>query len=246
MLIFCRKESRILEDKKDYSEHRKRVRESYLNHGFDSKTHPYLVLEMLLYYSIPRIDTKPIAKSLMSKFKTLNAVFSASIEQLCEVKGIGKTTAIHLKLIGNILNICNSEKNGLIKNFVSTDDIGNFLLGEYLFLSVEKFSVICLDAIGNKLSFDFLSKGDTHSVGVSTRDIVELAIKHKATSIVLCHNHPSGIALPSPIDAEITRIIVDTLMPIGIRVFDHIIIAGNDYVSMSQSCDFCDIFKYKK
>lgn len=234
-----------MQEKKDYLEHRKRVREGFLNTGFNSQTQPYLVLEMLLFYSIPRIDTKPIAKSLIKKFKTLNGVFSANIEQLTEVDGIGPASATQIKLIGDILNICNSEKNKLIADFVSTDDIGNFLLGEYLFISVEKFSVLCLDTMGTKLSFDFISEGDTHSVGISARDIVEIAIKNKATSIVLCHNHPSGIALPSPVDAEITQMIVDTLRPIGIRVFDHIIIANNDYVSMSQSRDYCDIFNYK-
>lgn len=235
-----------MEEKKDYLGHRDRVKSSFLNHGFDSNTHPYLVLEMLLFYSIPRIDTKPIAKRLIAKFKTLNAVFSASIEKLQEVEGVGKNTAIQIKLIGDILNICSCEKNNLVKDFSSTDDIGAFLLKEYSFLSLEKFSVLCLNAIGERLSFDFVSEGDTHSVGVSARNIVEIAIKNEATSIVLCHNHPSGVALPSPVDAEITQIIVDTLRPIGIRVFDHIIIANNDYVSMAQSRDFCDIFNYKK
>lgn len=233
-----------MQEKMDYLEHRKRVREGFLNTGFNHKTEPYLVLEMLLFYSIPRIDTKPIAKSLIRKFKTLNGVFSASIDKLLEVEGIGLASATQIKLIGNILNICNSEKNTLIADFVSTDDIGNFLLSEYLFISVEKFSVLCLDTMGTKLSFDFISEGDTHSVGVSAREIVEIAIKNNATSVVLCHNHPSGIALPSPADAKITQMIVDTLRPIGIRVFDHIVVANNDYVSMSQSRDFCDIFDY--
>lgn len=231
---------------KDYLGHRDRVKTDFVNHGFDSKTHSYLVLEMLLFYSIPRIDTKPIAKRLIEKFKTLNGVFSAGIDKLKEVEGVGQNTAVQLKLIGDILNICNCEKNDLVKDFVSTYDIGNFLLSEYLFLSVEKFGLLCLDSVGTKLSFDFVSEGDTHSVGVSARDIVELALKNGAASIVLCHNHPSGIALPSDVDAEITQIIVDTLRPIGIRVFDHIIIANNDYVSMAQSRDFCDIFSYKK
>ena len=233
-----------MEKEKSYIEHRKRIRQGFLNHGFNSNTDPYLVLEMLLFYSIPRADTKPIAKRLMDHFETLNAVFSASIEQLQEVEGVGINTAIYLKLIADTLNICNCTKNNLIRDFSSTDDIGTFLLKEYSFLSLEKFSVLCLDTMGRKLSFDFVSEGDTHSVGVSARDIVELVIKHKATSIVLCHNHPSGIALPSPMDAKITQIIVDTLRPIGVRVFDHIIIANNDYVSMAQSRDFCDIFNY--
>ena len=233
-----------MQEKQDYLEHRKRVREGFLNTGFNDKTEPYLVLEMLLFYSIPRIDTKPIAKSLIRKFKTLNGVFSASIDKLLEVEGIGLASATQIKLIGNILNICNSEKNTLVADFVSTDDIGNFLLSEYLFISVEKFSVLCLDTMGAKLSFDFISEGDTHSVGVSAREIVQIAIKNNATSVVLCHNHPSGIALPSPADAKITQMIVDTLRPIGIRVFDHIVVANNDYVSMSQSRDFCDIFDY--
>ena len=235
-----------MQEKKDYLEHRKRVRDGFLNTGFNDKTEPYLVLEMLLFYSIPRIDTKPVAKSLIRKFKTLNGVFSASIDKLLEVEGIGIASATQIKLIGNILNICNSEKNTLISDFVSTDDIGNFLLSEYLFISVEKFSVLCLDTMGTKLSFNFISEGDTHSVGVSAREIVEIAIKNNAASVVLCHNHPSGIALPSPVDAQITQMIVDTLRPIGIRVFDHIIIANNDYVSMSQSRDFCNIFDYEK
>ena len=235
-----------MQEKKDYLEHRKRVREGFLNTGFNAQTQPYLVLEMLLFYSIPRIDTKPIAKNLIRKFKNLNGVFSANINELLEVEGIGLASATQIKLIGNILNICSCEKNTLVSDFVSTDDIGNFLLSEYLFISLEKFSVLCLDAVGRKLSFDFISEGDTHSVGISAREIVEIAIKNKATSVVLCHNHPSGIALPSPIDAQITQMIVDTLRPIGIRVFDHIIIANNDYVSMSQSRDFCDIFNYKK
>ena len=211
--------------------------------SFDKNTPPHKILEMLLFYVIPQGDTNITAHNLIEKFKTLNGVFSADFDELTAVSGVGENSAVLIKLISTILNICSSEKNEGISDFASTDDIGEYLLREYLAINTERLSVLCIDAIGKKLSFNFVSEGDIASVGVSARDIVKLAVNSGASNIVLCHNHPGGFALPSKADGEVTQIIADTLRPIGIRLLDHIIIAGNDYISMAQSQDYSPIFK---
>ncbi len=223
--------------------HRKRVRDEFIAKGFDKNTPPHKILEMLLFYSVPQVDTNITAHNLINRFKSLNGVFSADINDLKSVAGIGENSAVLIKLVSSIMNVCACEKNRMVVDFATTDDIGEYLLREYIGINVEKLGVLCIDTIGRKLDFEFVAEGNITAVGISSRDIIRVAVNAGATNVVLCHNHPNGVALPSNADEEVTKFLADTLSPVGIRILDHIIISGNDYISMAQSQNYSYIFE---
>ncbi len=224
--------------------HRERVKRKFLESGFTPATPEHEVLEMLLFYSIPRQDTNPLAHELISRFGSLPNVLNASYEQLLTVKGVSSHTAVLLKLIlaaSDAYLRCMEKEDFKCK---SAEDAGQYLLERYRFLGNDEiFSVLSLDGVNDLKSFDIIEKGDIATVGVSIRKIIETLIRTKAHSVVLAHNHPSGIALPSQEDVAVTANIKKALLPLGIRVADHIIISGNDYVSLAQSGRFKELFE---
>ena len=119
--------------------------------------------------------------------------------------------------------------------FSCVDEIGTYLLGRYAGITDERFAVISLQNSGKFIACDFIGSGDLSAVGVSTRKIIEIVIERKAALIVIAHNHPGGLALPSGTDMETTKRISEALKHIGVKLFDHIVIADGDFVSFAQS-----------
>ncbi len=222
--------------------HRERARDEFLQHGFDQNTPPHKILEILLFYCVQRADTNPIAHELIKKYGTVAAVLDAPIKELAEFKGLSERSAVLLKLIMPIAQRYIYDKQDKKPTFKSLDNIGKYLLGRFFGESCEKLGVLCLDAKGCMLDFSFLCEGNIDSVGLSNRDLVKLALDSNAVAVVLCHNHPNGIALPSNSDIEITKQVADTLSNIDVQLIDHIIIADTDFVSMAQSEQYGYIF----
>ena len=229
--------------KNPHDGHRKRLRAEFLKNPINDATPPHKVLEFLLFYSIPRHDTNEIAHALMEKFHTFSNVFDASEEELLSVEGVGENTVALIKNILPIARIYEADKHstGLLLRDYNT--IGEFILRKYAGIADEHFSILCLDNSGKLLGFEMLNEGDISSVGVSTRTVLETAMRTRATSCVIAHNHPSGIALPSGEDIAITRNLKAILFQIGVRLVDHIIISGNDFVSLRLSADYKSIFE---
>lgn len=224
--------------------HRERVKEKFLELGFTDSTPDHEVLELILFYSIPRQDTNPIAHRLINKFGSLAGVLNASYEQLIEVEGISAHSATLIKLIPATASAYMRSYESNDSSLVTASNAGDYLVERYQFLGNEEvFSVLSFNAIGQMKSFDIIEKGDIATVGVSVRKIMEVLIRAKAHSVVFAHNHPSGIALPSQEDVTITAKLRDSLLPLGITVSDHIIISGKDYVSLAQSERFKELFK---
>lgn len=223
--------------------HRERVRKEFLENGFNEKTPPHKILEMLLFYSIPRKDTNEIAHELINRFGSFEAVFNAPYEQLMKVKGISENTAALIKLMIPIASRYNSKmisKNAVLNN---CNQLGRYLVAKYIGFSKETLAITSLNAKGKVLGFDVLSVGDVSSVELSVRRVIETVIKRNPVCVVMSHNHPSGNAIPSADDIRLTANISDTLSSINVRLLDHIIICDNDYVSMAQSKEFDYIFQ---
>ncbi len=226
--------------------HRERMREKFLHYGIDKYTPPHEVLEMLLFYAIPRKNTNPIAHALINRFGSLSGVLDASIDELCRVEGVGRGAATLLKMIMPIARVYNGDKLSRRPKFKNLDDIGDFILKKYEGLTEEKASVLLLDGAGDYLGFEFIAEGDISSVGLSVRDLIKIAMKYDASNIVLAHNHPSGIAIPSANDVRLTEMIAETFSHIEINLLDHMIMGTLDFVSMVQSAEYSHIFFKKK
>jgi len=218
----------------DYRDHRKRVRQRYRKEGLDDFS-PIHALEILLFYAVPQKDTKPIARALIQRFGTFHAVLEADLHQLLEVAGVGENVAVYLSLLRDVSRYyrVDCERETAILN--DPNDYGRYLMNRFVGRTKETVYLLCLDAKGKLLDCQKLGEGDMTSINLSTRQVVELAIAARASVAVLAHNHPSGLALPSPEDVAITHQLRDMLRMVGIHLADHIITSEEDFVSLAQS-----------
>ena len=214
--------------------HRDRLRQSYLEHGLMSMN-DINALELLLFYAIPRRDTNEIAHRLLDRFGSLDGVFSAPAEELQEVEGIGENAAALLTLIPEIMKKSRVSKGREIRQIRSSDDAGAYLLPYFLNERDEVVYLLCLDTKRCVICCAEMGRGVVNSVDTGIRRIVEKALKVRASSVIIAHNHPDGIALPSREDEVFTRALYNALETVGIRLEDHIIAAEDDYTSMADT-----------
>ena len=213
--------------------HRQRKREQFLQHGLEGFT-DHEVLELLLFYAIPRRDTNETAHRLIAAFGSLNGVFSASVGELSRVEGVGEQTALFLTLLPAVNKYAALEgRKDIILN--SVESVGRFFLRLLRGERREVLYQVCLDAKGKMLSYGRLSSGTASMAPVSVREVVETALRCDASRVLLGHNHPSGVALPSEEDRQITLQIQQALSTMDIRLVDHIVVADEDFVSMAAS-----------
>lgn len=213
--------------------HRARKKEQFRDHGLDAFA-DHEVLELLLYYAVPRQDTNPIAHRLMEHFGSLNAVLSAERSELCEVEGIGENTATLLSLI---YPLCRRARVSTGPEIIlgSVEQAGEYFVNLFLGEREEKLYVACVDAKGRLLTCRLMCKGSSNSMNINVRSIVEVALKCGASNILLAHNHPSGVALPSQEDNSATLTVFEALRRVGIELTDHIIVGGDDFVSLRHN-----------
>lgn len=214
--------------------HRDRLRQSFLEHGLMSMN-DINALELLLFYAIPRRDTNEIAHHLLDRFGSLDGVFSAPAEELQEVDGIGENAAALLTLIPEIMKKSRVSKAREIRQIRSSDDAGAYLLPYFMNERDEVVYLLCLDTKRCVICCAEMGRGVVNSVDTGIRRIVERALKVRASSAIIAHNHPDGIALPSREDEVFTRALFNALETVGIRLEDHIIVAEDDYISMADT-----------
>jgi DNA repair protein RadC len=214
-----------------YHGHRERLREKYRDHG-DTSLADYEILELLLFRSIPRRDTKPLAKALLARFGTLAGVFGAPLGLLQEVKGIGENVALDLKLVATVGQ--RSLKSELREKQVlsSWSSVIDYCHAAMAYESREQFRILFLDKRNALIADEVQSKGTVDHTPVYPREVVRRALELSATAIILVHNHPSGDPTPSRADIDMTKTIVDTAKPLGITVHDHIIIGKDGHASL--------------
>ena len=217
-----------------HKDHRRRLKEQFHKTGLDGLTEVQ-VLELLLFYCIPRVDTNPIAHGLLKRFGSLTAVLDAPPQELEAVAGIGPSSIDFLKLIRELDRYREMERNKKPQILKTVADCGDYLLPCFRNLQNETVFLLCLDAVCKVVSCQMVGEGSVNSASVPVRRIVELALASRASSVVLAHNHPSGVALPSTEDIQTTRRVAMALDAVEIVLTDHIIVAGEDYVSLSQS-----------
>lgn len=214
--------------------HRGRLKERFLETGlagFDDVT----ALELFLSYAIPRRDTRQIAKNLIEKFGDLATVLEAPLELLEQVDGIGPSAATLLLLTHQLQKRHLIQRATFRKFLTSTEQCGEHLVPFFFGLRDEVVYLLCLDSKCMVLDCRLMFRGSVNTAGVSVRKIVERAVACNATSVVLAHNHTNGVALPSLEDQSTTAKLHVALKAVGIDLADHIIVAGEDFVSMADS-----------
>ncbi|MEZ7723290.1 DNA repair protein RadC [Fusobacterium sp. 27098_8_59] len=220
--------------------HRERVRKKFLENGFNG-LEDYEVLELLLFYVIPRKDTKAIAKELIKKFKTLANVLKADTLELKTINGLGDVAITFLKMIGALpARIYKDElKNQKLikddKNKITDKEVLlSFLRNKIGYEDVEKFYVIYLSSSNEVIAFEESSSGTLDRSSIYPREIYKRVIMENAKSIIIAHNHPSGNACPSKCDIDITNEIAKGLKNFGALLLEHIIITRDSYFSFLE------------
>lgn len=214
--------------------HREHMRRRFLENGLSGFA-DHEALELLLYYAIPRRDTNPIAHELMDRFGTLSGVLSAPVELLKQVDGVGESAAVLLRLaplLAQKARLAEAEREIALN---TVDSIGAYLLERFSQERNEAVYQLCLDRKGKLLACKRLGEGSASAVNLDIRKLVENALLSSASSVILAHNHPSGVALPSQADQGATLRAKAALESIDVRLEDHIIVADGEYVSFSDS-----------
>ena len=222
--------------------HRKRVKDAYLQNGFDAAA-DHNVLELILFYAIPRKDVKELAYAILNHFGgDLNAVFRAEVNELMRVNGVGENTAILLSTYGKVTERLNVQKNRKIKAFHSYPEqkeyVSNLLQG----LPTERIMMITLDNAGHIIRTHTLSEGGVNRADVSARTIVTKAVEDKASAVLLAHNHPHGDFLPSESDATFTSRCCKLLRAIDVQLLDHIIVGEEGALSLANDMRYVYMF----
>ncbi len=222
--------------------HRERLRARFAEHGLES-FNELNALELLLCYAIPRRDTNETAHRLLDTFGSLSGVFEASMQELTSIPGIGENAATLILMVPQLVKKARVSKAKETKIIRNSTDAGNYLLPYFLDEPDEIVMMLCLDNKRAVICCREMGRGVVNCVDANIRRMVETALKVKTTTVIIAHNHPNGVALPSREDDSFTRTLYRSLGLLGITLEDHIIVANDEFVSLADS-GVMHLFKY--
>lgn len=214
--------------------HRQRLKNRFLEEGLEHFD-DHQVLELLLFYCIPRQDTNPIAHALLDHFGSLSQVMEAPPSELQKIPGMGEASAAFLSLINAFTRYYQVNRASSLVILNTLEQCGSYLMPFFYGRRNETVYLLCLDAKCKVLCCKEVGEGSVNSASVPIRRIVEMALGANATSAILAHNHPSGLAFPSDEDQLTTRQLAIALAAVDITLVDHMIIADDEFVSLRQS-----------
>lgn len=216
-----------------HSGHRSRVRKKFLDNGIDSfELHE--VLEFLLFYAVPMKNTSILAHKLLDSFGSISAIFDAPYDALIEA-GLTESQAVMLKLMPDITRLYIEDKHNNKSKVVDVDNLPDVIIRKFIGRENENVLALLIDAKGKEVFCGIVSKGSLNDTTLPIRKIVDFSLRYNAKSVIVAHNHPSGVALPSRDDIDATVNLKNALDLIGVRLLDHYIVADNDCVSLAQS-----------
>ena len=224
-----------------HEDHRKRVRKRFVDAGLQSFP-PHNVLELLLFYSIPRQDTNEIAHRLMNHFGSLTGVLDAPMEELCKVKGIGENSATHIMLVSQLAKRYFAEQAQEKQSFDSSAALHTYVISLFAGEKNETAFMLCLNNACQLQHCCQVSLGTKYAVSLDNRTLLETAFRYNATKVVLAHNHSNGLASPSTNDISRTESAAKLFGGVQIQLLDHLIVAGGECFSMANHPKFSRIF----
>ncbi len=217
--------------KSAHAGHRERLRERFRASG-QAALADYELLELLLFRSIPRTDTKARAKALLKRFGSLAEVLGAPEHLLREVEDIGEAAALDLKIVAAAAQrMARSDIKGR-ELLSSWERVLDYCRAAMAFEEREQFRILFLDKKNALIADEVQQTGTVDHTPVYPREVVRRALELSASGVVLVHNHPSGDTTPSRADIDMTKTIIDAAKPLGIAVHDHIIIGMKGFASM--------------
>ena len=214
-----------------HANHRERMRDIYLKNGFDAFSEVE-ILEYMLFFAIPRVDTNPIAHRLLDAFGSIDNVLEAPIPALMKIEGVGYHTALYLNLMLKVINSYTKKKSP--NKISSSADAKLYCTKLFTGKTVEEFYIICLSSSNHIISCDRLASGSVSEVNVQIKDITTNIIFRNCDRIIIAHNHPRGVARPSDEDIAFTCNIIANCIMNDVDVLDHIIVGQNKSFSFQE------------
>lgn len=211
-----------------HEDHRKNMKNRFLTEGLDNFA-PRNVLELLLFYAIPQKDTNAVAHELINRFGSLVGVFDASVDDLMQINGISEHTAVLIKLIPQLSRRYFLEKNTGRPTLRSMEDVGKYLVARYVGITTETVMMLLLDNKFGLMECVTVHEGSVNSSAITMRRLVETAIFKHASMVIIAHNHPGGITIPSPDDIHTTKQMKQAFDLVEIGMLAHVIVAGDEY-----------------
>ena len=222
--------------------HRERVKERFMAEGLDN-FEPHVIVELILFYALPRVDTNPIAHRLLDYFNgSLSRLFDAPVEELMKIDGVTKNAALLLKLFPVVCRrylLDYTRKGSIVKN---SSDAAKIFVPMFFGKTNEIVALMCIDSKGKILFCNGIFEGSVNAAAVSVRRFVEMAVRYATTDVIMAHNHPGGTAIPSQQDILVTKRVAEALRTVNINLIDHLIVAGNDWVSLAATPGVSDLF----
>ena len=211
--------------------HRERLRERFLTQGADALSETEF-LELILFFSIPRVDTKPLAKKLLEAFGSLDGVLAASSEELHAFAKIsGNTDALFAALRILTDRSVNRMKHA---DFRSEAFAREYLPGQFAGYTKERVLLFFLDSSGHLLHRQTAISCEEGTVQLSVPVVVQTAKSIGASALVMAHNHPNGKAFPSKADLVSTEQLKKAFAKDGLVLLEHYVIAGNECIPISE------------
>ncbi|MBW1645467.1 MAG: DNA repair protein RadC [Deltaproteobacteria bacterium] len=213
--------------------HRQRLKQRFARQGLEGLA-DYEVVELLLTYALPRRDVKPLAKRLLAEFASLKGVLDAPLPRLLAVDGVGEHTALLLRLGRELVGRYLQEEIRAVESITSPRQAADLCRGRLEGLPEEHFYAIFLDNQHHVLADEIIHRGTVNMSAVYPRSVMERALYHKAAAVIVAHNHPGGSPRPSAEDLHITRELQQAAAVLGLRLLDHLIVAGSQVVSLQE------------
>ncbi len=213
--------------------HRERMRTSALKNGMKHCA-DHELLEMLLYYSVPRVDTNPIAHALLERFGSVRGVLDASVSDLQSVKGVGENSAHLIRLSAELLCRYLTDEPRRAFRFDTIGKITEYIYPKFIGIDHECLYIMLFNNRLNMLGCECISEGIVNCSDIMTRKIAELIVSTGASAILLAHNHPNGLAIPSNVDRETTEVLRTYVDNMKVTLLDHLVFADRKYSSIMQ------------
>ena len=221
-------------ENKRHKGHRQRMRERVQSYGLDSLAE-HEALEYVLYLTNAQKDTNGIAHDLIDRFGDFAAVLEASEEELCTVEGVGPSTARMLHLLPQISRYYGRSRTSTTRCIKTTEQMGSSLMAKFAWSDYERAMLVSLDSRKRVRAAVWLREGTSDRVSLDIKNVVAAAIKGGTDAVVLCHNHPNGVALPSLEDMDATGSIARALGLVNVHLLDHFILTDTEYFSMRDA-----------
>lgn len=193
------------------------------------------IVEIFLFFSIPRKDVRKIAYDLTEKYEYIYKIISLTKEDLLQIPGINNNTYIFFRIILTLIQYLHKEQINTKENFFSMEHIIEYCKWKMCFLNYEEVRVLYFDNKSKLIKDEVIHKGTNNFVYIHTKEIIKRSLQLGAYSLILCHNHPSGDVSPSQEDIKSTLEIKTICEYLQIHLIDHLIIGGKNFYSMKQN-----------